>query len=722
MAPTPQQLLKQVFGYDTFKPLQRQVIDNVLARRDSLVIMPTGGGKSLCYQIPALIFPGLTVVVSPLIALMKDQVEQLQAVGVAARFLNSSLSAEEYAANMTLVRQGKIKLLYVAPETLLTPRLFALLNSVQLDCLTIDEAHCISEWGHDFRPEYRQLVEVRQRFPDAVCLALTATATPRVRQDIQDSLGFDAANQFIASFNRENLLIEVTPKQDPLSQTLELIQRFPDQAGIIYCFSRQGVDDLARTLQARGISALPYHAGLSDQDRRQNQEMFVRDDIQIIVATIAFGMGINKPNVRFILHFDLPKSVESYYQEIGRAGRDGLSAHCRLLYSYGDIQKLKYFIEQKEGQERDVAYAQLQALVRFAEHDACRRVPLLSYFGERFTTQDCGSCDNCLRGEQQRVDITLPSQKFLSCVKRTGERFGLVHIVDVLLGSTNQKVMSNRHHELSTYGIGKDLTRDQWMHLGRQLVQKGLLDQDERFGSLRLTPDAYQALRSRETILGVLQQEQAKPAKKHKTGVEYDHALFEQLRARRKELADAEGVPPYVIFSDRSLVEMAAYYPQNQRSMLNINGVGQVKLARYGDTFLDIIQAYCQEHELQEKPRSSVPPAGQMELKTPRYVEVSQEYNAGASLEALMQRYQVQRATILDHLSKYVQDSGTLRPSQEFWDACDLPDETKAAALEAFAELGTSVLKPVFERLNGAADYEALKLLRLHYASQNGAK
>ena len=325
MPATPAAILKDVFGYDQFRPLQLEIINHILARKDTLAIMPTGGGKSLCYQIPALIFPGLTVVVSPLIALMKDQVEQLQELGVPALFLNSSLSLEEYQENIQKVRSGQIKLLYVAPETLLTVRLFNLLNEVALDCLTIDEAHCISEWGHDFRPEYRQLVGVRKRFPRAVCLALTATATPRVREDIQTSLGFEKSNEFIASFNRENLFIEVLPKSDPTAQTLQFIQRFPDQSGIIYCFSRKQVDELASVLFRLGHSVRPYHAGLEDAERRENQELFIRDDVQIIVATIAFGMGINKPNVRFVLHYDLPKSIESYYQEIGRAGRDGLA-------------------------------------------------------------------------------------------------------------------------------------------------------------------------------------------------------------------------------------------------------------------------------------------------------------------------------------------------------------------------------------------------------------
>ncbi len=434
--PTPASILKETFGYDTFRPLQREVIENVLARRDTLAIMPTGGGKSLCYQIPALLFEGLTVVVSPLISLMKDQVEQLRAFGVPALFLNSSLAPQEYQENMDYIRRGEVKLLYVAPESLLTPRILSLLDSIQVDCLTIDEAHCISEWGHDFRPEYRQLVAVRQRFPKAVCLALTATATERVRQDIRTTLKFASSNEFIASFNRENLYIEVVRKRDPIEQTIQILEKHKDQSGIIYCFSRRQVDELAAYLAAQEYSVRPYHAGLEDAERKANQETFIRDDAQIIVATIAFGMGINKPNVRFIIHFDLPKSIESYYQEIGRAGRDGLPAHCTLLFNYSDVAKINYFIDQKEGNEKQVAIGHLDAIVRYAEDElTCRRKPLLNYFGESYEAQSCSNCDNCTSAPTELTDITIYAQKFLSCVKRADERFGAGHITDILLGS-----------------------------------------------------------------------------------------------------------------------------------------------------------------------------------------------------------------------------------------------------------------------------------------------
>ena len=591
-------ILGDVFGYDEFRPLQREIIGNVLKKRDTLVIMPTGGGKSLCYQIPALIFKGLTVVVSPLISLMKDQVEQLAELDVPAIFLNSSLSNEEYNRNVERLMKNGVKLLYLAPEALLTPRMLSLLSSLRVDCLAIDEAHCISEWGHDFRPEYRQLVEVKSRFPSATCIALTATATPRVQEDIKSNLKFDASNEFIASFNRENLFIQITPKSNPVSQTIKFLKKYPDQSGIIYCFSRRQVDDLYEILKSKGYSVRPYHAGLSDVERTQNQELFIRDDVQIIVATIAFGMGINKPNVRFVIHFDLPKNIETYYQEIGRAGRDGLRAHCLLLFSYADIQKIKYFINRKDDNEQRIANIHLNAMLQFTETEVCRRRPLLTYFGEDYSTEKCDMCDNCLAGERKLVDITVPAQKFLSCVKRTDEIFGANHIIDVLRGSQSQKVLKFGHENLSTHGIGKEYSRKQWFHLARQFIQKGLMTQDAEYGGLKLAGKAYDVFKGSEIVLGILEEEhiEDRKGKERETEYEYDRVLFEKLRKKRKELADKAGIPPYVIFPDKTLIEMAAFSPRSEESLLHIHGVGPVKYKKYGTIFLDIIDGYCREH------------------------------------------------------------------------------------------------------------------------------
>lgn len=709
---TPSAILKNTFGYDTYRPYQREVIENVLARRDTLAVMPTGGGKSLCYQIPALIFEGLTVVVSPLIALMKDQVEQLRAAGVPALFLNSTLTPETYAENMEYIRCGAVRLLYLAPETLLTPRIFALLDAVRVDMLTIDEAHCISEWGHDFRPEYRQLVDVRRRYPAAVCLALTATATQRVRSDIKTSLGFSQSNEFVASFNRDNLYIEVVPKENPFQQTLSLLKRFKDQSGIIYCFSRKQVDDLSASLSSAGYSARPYHAGLSDEERRRNQEAFIRDDVSIMVATIAFGMGINKPNVRFIVHYDLPKSIEGYYQEIGRAGRDGLPAHCLLLYSYADIAKQRYFIDQKTGAEHTVATQHLDAIARYAEDiRQCRRKPLLAYFGEAYTADNCKSCDNCNAAPPVLTDITIVAQKFLSCVKRTGERFGAGHVVDVLRGSKSEKVLSNGHDKLSTYGIGSELNEKQWLTLARLLVQMGYLNQDAEFHTLSLTGRAVSALRQRTVIMGQMPApEPAAEPKPQKAELEYNSALYALLRQKRKELADAAGVPPYVIFSDKTLIEMATYYPQSPDSLLDISGVGQVKARQYGEVFLPLIQSYCQKHALQEKRKKAS--RGKSDAKR-RYVAVGEAYNAGESLSALQARYDVTLPTILDHLARYAAAGNGLRADGVLAAMPPVTDEEKRRAFTAFDELGAVFLAPVYHQLDGMVDYDTLKVLRL---------
>jgi len=741
MVTTPAFVLKNTFGYDTYRPLQREVIENVLAGRDALAIMPTGGGKSLCYQIPALIFPGLTVVVSPLISLMKDQVEQLRANGVPALFLNSTLTFEEYQENMGAIRRGEVKLLYVAPETLLTPRVFALLDSVRVDLLTIDEAHCISEWGHDFRPEYRQLVDVRQRYPKAICLALPATATPRVRSAIKSTLGFSQSDEFVASFNRENLFIEVVPKRDPVQQTLQFLERYKDQSGIIYCFSRKQVDELAAYLSQKGFSVRPYHAGLEDADRKANQEAFVREDVQMIVATIAFGMGINKPNVRFILHYDLPKSIEGYYQEIGRAGRDGLPAHCLLLYSYSDVAKLRYFINQKEGMERQVANRHLEAIVRYAEDETtCRRKILLGYFGESYppspdgdsdggdpagtdSATKCGACDHCTAPPPVLTDITIPAQKFLSCVKRTGERFGAGHIVDVLRGSRSEKVARYGHDQLTTYSIGTDLTEKQWMSLARQLVQMGYLAQDGEYRTLSLTAKAWEALRSRAPIMGQLVEAKDRPVKKAAStsvqGLKPNNALFALLRQKRKELADKAGVPPYVIFSDRTLVEMAALYPQSEESLLTISGVGQVKLRQYAGAFLEVIQPFCEEYGLADQTKEGenrkTPPREKSDAGR-RYVFVGEAYNAGESIAALMDRYHVTAGTIVDHLARFAAAGNPLKAGDLHTLATTTPDEP-SAVFQAFDELGAAYLKPVFEKLEGKIDYDELKILRLIYLS-----
>jgi ATP-dependent DNA helicase RecQ len=495
------QVLRRTFGYSQFFPVQAEAIARILERQDTLVVMPTGGGKSLCYQLPGPLFEGLTVIVSPLVALMQDQVSQLDAVGVSAACLNHMVPIHEHTAITNRVRRGHIKLLYVAPETLLRPETLVLLEQSRLACVAIDEAHCISEWGHDFRPEYRQLQEVRRRFPQAVCLALTATATPRVREDVRRLLCIAAEGEFVASFNRPNLYLAVEPRHDALAQVLAFLEVRRGQAGIIYCGTRKQTDELCAALNASGWAALPYHAGLEDDVRRRNQERFLHNEAPLMVATVAFGMGINKANVRFVVHAHLPKDLEGYYQEIGRAGRDGLRADCLLLYTRGDAMIHRHFINQGTECERPGREERLQALMRFAEARDCRRKPLLAYFGETLG-QPCCQCDNCVQTMKgDLTDVTAAAQVFLSCVKMTGQSFGLGHVIAVLRGSQAKKVVARRHDRLSVFGTGKEHSAEQWRKLAQQFIRVGLLEQDFQFGSLRLTPKGWVVRQGKEKVL-----------------------------------------------------------------------------------------------------------------------------------------------------------------------------------------------------------------------------
>ena len=719
-------ILNKVFGYDEFRPLQAEIITSILNKKDILVIMPTGGGKSLCYQIPALISEGLTVVVSPLISLMKDQVEQMRELGIEAVFLNSTLTPEQYRENTALVMEKKAKLLYVAPESLLKQSMLDLLSSLKIDCIAIDEAHCISEWGHDFRPEYRQIVHIRKRFPDAACVALTATATPRVREDIVKNLNFSGGEEFLGSFDRENLFIQVAPKENPLAQTLQFLEGYREQSGIIYCFSRKQVDDLSDILIERGYSARPYHAGLSDKDRSENQELFIRDDIQIIIATIAFGMGINKPNVRFVIHYDLPKNIESYYQEIGRAGRDGLRSHCLLLFSYGDILKIKYFFKEKNDNDKRMANLHLDALVKYAESGDCRRTILLGYFGEKHEIENCGMCDNCLNEKKAKVDITIPARKFLSCVIRAEEMFGAGHIIDVLRGSEVKKVLNFNHQNLSTYGIGREFSKKQWLHLSRQFVQSGLLVQDAEFGSLKVTEIGRDVLKGEEPVFGYLEADWSsnivKDTMSAETGLTYNQDLFIALKKKRKMLADEANIPPYIIFPDKTLIEMAVYFPQTPESLLSIHGVGEAKLAKYGQGFLDIIIEYCGTHQIDERKKLSAlkvkSNTGQHHKK--RHEIIGEQYNTGSSIKDIMCEFSIKESTVIDNLYKFIQDGNPLR-SDKVLDLSKVPETRRDAVFNVFAGLGAEFLRPVFEAFNGEINYDELKVLRLLYLYKNDA-
>ncbi len=587
-------ILRSIFGYDSFRPLQETCIQSVLDKKDTLLIMPTGGGKSLCYQIPSLIFQGLTVVISPLISLMKDQVSQLKSLGIDAEVLNSSLSFEEYDMNKAKILSGKTKLLFCAPETLFKEDILEMLKLCRVDCVTIDEAHCISEWGHDFRPEYRRIKDLRKQFPSAVFLAVTATATERVRRDIMTNLALKNPRELVASFNRDNLFYEVIPKGRATDQTIEYIEKFKNQSGIIYCFSRKQVDSLTHDLNDFGFKALPYHAGLSDQVRHENQELFIRDDVPIMVATIAFGMGINKPNVRFVIHYDLPKNIESYYQETGRAGRDGLPSRCLLLFSAGDAAKIKYFIDQKtDATQKRVAQNHLNTIIAYARSRQCRRIPLITYFGENYEIKNCELCDNCVNPLEATVNLTVPAVKFLQCVSETDERFGALHIINVLRGSEAEKILSYNHHHCKTFGAGRDWSVKQWQNLVHQLLAQNLLKKNDDYGVLSLTQSSYELLSDKRHFQGYLLEEEHAPAKavRIKQDEDYGTALFEKLRAKRKEIADKTGVPPYIIFSDKSLIDMCHRRPKTKTEFAQVFGVGEQKLEKFSAVFIRAINS-----------------------------------------------------------------------------------------------------------------------------------
>jgi ATP-dependent DNA helicase RecQ len=598
--------LKSTFGYSSFRPLQREICEATLAGQDVFALLPTGGGKSLCFQLPALVRPGLTVVVSPLIALMKDQVDQLQASGVAATFLNSTLGAAESRTRLRGLHQGEFKLLYAAPERLMLDGWQENLKAWNVTCLAIDEAHCVSEWGHDFRPEYRQLARLRAALPGVPLMALTATATERVRADIITHLKLGEPATFVASFNRPNLTYRVIPKDQPLKQIIDFVRKREQESGIIYCASRATTERVAESLAGRGFSARAYHAGLTADERTVNQEQFLRDDTRIICATIAFGMGINKPNVRWIIHHDLPKNIEGYYQETGRAGRDGLPGDCLLLFSAGDIAKQTHFLDEiTDEQEQQVARAQLRRIVHYAESAGCRRSELLGYFGEKFPGDNCGACDNCLE-PRETYDGTMVAQKLLSCIYRIrqagGFSVGLNHVIEVLTGADTDKIRRWHHDRLSTYGIGKELTRAAWAAVGRELMRLGYVAVAEgEYATLELSEEGLSLLRDRTpvTLTKPMDLPRAKRVVRRAGDVACDEILFERLRGLRKKLADERKVPAYVIFGDTTLRAMARDYPVTLRAMGSIFGMGEKKRAEFGETFAREIAAYLETNSRQ---------------------------------------------------------------------------------------------------------------------------
>lgn len=587
-------ILQSYFGYATFRPLQEQIINDVLAKKDVFVLMPTGGGKSLCYQVPSLALPGTTIVVSPLISLMKDQVDALKQNGVNAAYLNSSLATVEQQQVIKQLQTSKLSLLYVAPERLAREDFLEILRATTINFFAIDEAHCISQWGHDFRPEYRKLHLLRKSFPQIPLIALTATATPRVRQDIIGTLAIPTAKTYQASFNRPNLTYRIITKKDPSSQLHDYITNHPGEAGIIYCLSRKTVESVTEKLKEKKIKALPYHAGLSDGVRKHNQESFIKENIDVIVATIAFGMGIDKPNVRYVIHYNLPKTLEHYYQETGRAGRDGLPSECLFLYSYADKFSQERFIDEKENEEEKIiAKAQLNRVVDYAQSTLCRRNFLLQYFAEQSEQTNCANCDNCL-SPRETFDATIISQKILSCVYRVQERFGISHIIYILIGSRAQKILINNHHLLSTHGIAEDQSiADLKMYI-YELIQLGYLAQtQDQYAIINLTQKSKAVLQGKEKVFLTKPNETIVKNKKIELATKTPNPeLFKKLKALRKRLADKKNVPPYVIFSDATLKEMCIHLPRTEEQFSNIKGVGEHKLQLYAEIFLKEIKPF----------------------------------------------------------------------------------------------------------------------------------
>jgi ATP-dependent DNA helicase RecQ len=703
-------LLKQYFGYTSFRPLQEEIILDSLAGRDVFALLPTGGGKSLCFQLPALARPGLTVVISPLIALMKDQVDALQASGIAATFLNSSLESAESRSRLRGLHNGEYRLLYVAPERLMLSGFLSDLERWNVNLFAVDEAHCISEWGHDFRPEYRQLAEVRDRFPTVPMMALTATATERVRADIVRLLKLRDPGRYVASFNRPNLSYRVVAKAKAYEQTLAFIRERGRESGIIYCQARKMAETLAERLSQDGIKARPYHAGMESNQRAASQELFLRDEVRVICATVAFGMGINKPNVRFVVHYDLPKNIEGYYQETGRAGRDGLPSECLLFFSAGDVVKQTQFIDEKpDPAEQQIARQQLQQMVHYAETANCRRTDLLAYFAEKFEQENCGACDNCL-SPRATFDGTLAAQKFLSCVYRIRDRsgfgVGLNHVVEVLTGADTDKVRKWNHHQLSTYNIGSEHSRAEWQAIGRELVRIGYLRQTtEKFSVLELTNEGRLFLKEKKTVTLTKPVSSPEPKKQRVGEISCDEELFERLRQLRKQLADERAVPAYIVFSDVALRHMARIYPATAGEFSRISGVGEKKLQEFGSVFLAEIAEYLRTNPRQifADDFSAAPPP--KPAKTSTIEQTLQMFRAGHSIEQIAAQRGFVTSTIFGHLAAGLEMGEPVDVNQF------LTREQQEEIISAIEQTGTGSLATLREFLANKYDYGPLRLM-----------
>jgi len=704
-------LLKQHFGFDKFRPFQEKIITNILQKNDTLVIMPTGGGKSLCFQLPALKFPGLTLVISPLISLMKNQVDSLKANGIAAEFINSSLSYQEINDIQTKAKTNKVKILYLAPERLASHHFQNWLQTLEISLIAIDEAHCISEWGHDFRPDYRNLKFFKQKFPHIPTIALTATATPEVQKDIVRQLALDKPTIYISSFDRANLAFHIYNKTNAFDKLIHLLKKYEKKSVIIYCFSRKETEKIASDLEANGFKALPYHAGLDNQTRQKNQDLFINDQILIIVATIAFGMGIDKPDVRLVVHWVFPKSLEGYYQEVGRAGRDGLPSECITFYSLGDLRKHQFFINQIEDiNEQNRTQQKVNKVIEYCEQINCRRKYLLAYFGEEFKHKSCDACDICLSSKETFIATEI-TQKILSTITQTEQRFGKKYIIDILRGKNLRQIINRGHDKLQIYGSAYNFSDNELKHIINSLIATGLLQSSQgQYPTISLTTKAENWLKQKNSInLPKFKEDELDKQRKnaYKYSLNYNTSLFEKLRFIRKQIAIAKQVPPFVIFSDVSLQEMAYYFPQNKEDFLKIHGVGQQKLENFGHLFLRTIITFCKQNKINSQ---AMPFHTQRINKTNilTYKKTREMLLKKLSLQEMSYEHALTINTIINHLDKLLDsekniDINYLKPD---------PDCIKIIK-QALVTCNDHRLKPVYECLNEKYSYEQIRLVKL---------
>ncbi len=715
--------LKQVFGFDKFRGNQEEIIQNLMSGKNTFVIMPTGAGKSLCYQLPAIVQEGTAIVISPLIALMKNQVDLLNGVGVNAQFLNSTLTKSEMTRVKKEVLAGEVKLLYVAPESLTKAENISFLRTATISFVAIDEAHCISEWGHDFRPEYRRIRTIIDMLGNLPIIALTATATPKVQQDIQRNLTMEDASIFKSSFRRHNLFYEVRPKVNAKKQLMRYILNNKGKGGIIYCLSRKKTEEIAEFLRVNGIKALPYHAGLDPNTRMRNQEQFLREDCDVMVATIAFGMGIDKPDVRFVIHYDTPKSLEGYYQETGRAGRDGLPSECLMFFSYADIDKLEKFNKDKSVTERDNAKLLLQEMTDFADFSVCRVRQVLHYFGE-YMEKDCNNCDNCQK-PLPKYQVEKEAVLALETIRQTGERFAIQHIADVCAGVENDYVVSYSHNKLDIFGKGSDQTVKWWYSVIRQLSINGLISKDlENFGALRVSPEGSKFLsapypinisKDHDFSAEQMDIEQDADEKESIKGNAYDGELFELLKGLRKKVGKEKNLPPYVIFSDVALEEMATVYPTTEQDLTQITGVGQGKATKFGKAFVELIAKYVKENDIEAEFDVVIKTTGD---KSRNKIQIIQQIDRKLDFDEIKDSRKISMQELLQEI-EMICFSGTKLNLNYYIDSI-LDDDRQDEIMDYFLKAESDDIALALSEFDGEYTEEELRLIRVKFFSEFG--